>query len=493
MLVLPAIIMICGAAMAADDVFSLEFDWDSRNTVDSTRKEFYQPHYELTASSPTYNASEYDRNFISTENDMTIAIRGDLNETQFLDIEEKLYVLHYNNEDYYSRSVNARKMKELDHQLNVTFGIAAGDHDYFQLNFYNNYYDASEFAAWQIRANKGSGLFAHEFSKRTCLTIEGAYEEREYENDPVLDSREGSARFELLTFMRGRRKYVQLANSARGNRSFFENFPNGMAARKAVDYYTDWTKSPYDDDPRAKYKEVKTAGDLYLKVFGDASTVERTSLDNRATKSGVGIETAYEIAEDVCLRLNDYYRRVDWRNESGANFFYDHFANTLLLEATWEYNENISQTISFMNENVKNINFASENFTTNTLKFEGFYSFGRSLASVLLQGMRRRFDESRTFYPDEDELKVAAGYDYLITDQLKFRLRSEYFDKDYLDFEDSYWSSYSRNSWRAGLEKILSANHSLEIAYQENSERHKIYDGNNIEEKSLNLSWLMHF
>jgi hypothetical protein len=146
-----------------------------------------------------------------------------------------------------------------------------------------------------------------------------------------------------------------------------------------------------------------------------------------------------------------------------------------------------------MNENVKNINFASENFTTNTLKFEGFYSFGRSLASVLLQGMRRRFDESRTFYPDEDELKVAAGYDYLITDQLKFRLRSEYFDKDYLDFEDSYWSSYSRNSWRAGLEKILSANHSLEIAYQENSERHKIYDGNNIEEKSLNLSWLMHF
>ncbi|GAB4277447.1 MAG: hypothetical protein Kow0029_20120 [Candidatus Rifleibacteriota bacterium] len=478
---------------SADDTFYLEFDLDSRNFADSTRKDWYLQTYQITATSPVFVPRQYDRNFVGTENDMFLALRGDLNETQFLDFKESLYLQHLNNEDYYARSVNSRKLKEIDHQFNLTYGIAAGDHDYFQLDFFNNYYDVPEFKQWQTRANKGSGLFCHEFSEKTCMSIEGAYEEREYENDADANFIEGRVEFEVLTFIRGQRKYIQLANSSRGNRSFFENFPNGLAAKKAVDFYTDWTISPDDDDPRAKYKAVKTRGDMYLRLSGEAYTLERTRINNRSNNVGIGLETAYELGEDVCLRLRDHYRKTDWRSESGVYFLYDHFMNTLSLAVTYDYNENISQTITFIDEYVKNINFALENYRTDTLKFEGFYAFGRSQASLSMAGIRKRFDENRTFYPDEDELKISAGYDYLITDGLKFRLRSEYVDKDYAKFEDLLWSSFKRNTWRAGVERILSKNHSLEIAYQENSERHKRFKENNLEEKSLNFSWLLRF
>ncbi|MEW6709941.1 MAG: hypothetical protein AB1403_08990 [Candidatus Riflebacteria bacterium] len=494
--ILPILIslLLCSSfATAADDIFALEFDLDSRNTVDSTRQDFYRPQYPVMASIPVFIADQYDRNFISTENDMFLAIRGDLNETQFIDIKERLYLLHYNNEDYYSRAVNSRKYREIDHELNLSFGIAAGDHDYFQLDFFNNYYDVPLFNQWQTRANRGSGLFCHEFSQRTCLNLEGSYEEREFENDFELNYREGQVKFEVVTYMRGHHKFVQLANSTRGERSFFENFPTGMAARKAVDYYTDWTRSPEDDDPRAKYKQVKTRGDLYLKFYGDAGTLERTRISNRSTNAGIGMELAYELSDDICLRIDDYYRKRDWRNESGVYFLYDHYSNRLSLSATWEFNTNLTQTVTFIDEVLENSNFSQENMRINLLKYEGLYAKGRSRGSLRFEGQRRRYDENRLFYPDEDELKIAAAYEYLLTEQVKFRLRSEYIDKDYLEFEDLLWSSYQRNVWRAGVEKLLSRNHSLEIAYQENSERHKNFNTNNIEEKSLNFSWLMSF
>lgn len=482
-----------GVAWSADDVFRLEFDLDSRNSIDSTRKDYYRPEYQALATMPQFISDQYDQNFISSENDMFLAIRGDLNETQFLDFKEKLYFKHYNNEDYYSRAVNSRKHKEIDHELNLTYAIAAGDHDYFQLDFFNNYYDVAEFETWQVNANRGSGLFCHEFSEKTALSIEGAYEERQYDHDQELNYRQGEVKFEVVTYLRGRRKYVQLANSMRGNRSFFENFPNGMAARKAVEHYTDWTTSPEDDDPRAKYKAVKTRGDLYLRFYGDASTLERTRIDNRSTNAGVGLAAAYELSDDICLRLEDYYRKQDWRSESGVYYLYDNYTNRLSLGATFEYNPSLSQTITFVDEVQKNTNFAAENQRLNILKYEGLYAHGKTRGSIRFEGLRRRFDENRVLYPDEDELKVAAAYEYLLTEEVRFMLRSEYIDKDYIEFEDYLWSSYQRNIWRAAVEKILSANHSLEVAYQENSERHKNFQTNNIEEKSLNLSWLMSF
>ena len=486
-------LFVLGQTFAADDVFSLEFDLDSRNTVDSTRKDFYRPEFQLMASAPGFIGDQYDRNFVSSENDMFLAIRGDLNETQFLDIKERLYFQHYGDQDFYSRAVNNRKYKELDHELNISYGIAAGDHDYFQLDYFNNYYDVAEFKQWQARASRGEGLFSHEFSQKTSLNLGGIYEEREFENDLDLNFRQGEVRFEVVTYIRGQRKYVQLANSARGERSYFENFPNGMAARKAVGYYTDWVRSPEDDDPRAKYKEVKTRGDLYLRFFGDASTLERTRIGNRSTNGGVGLAAAYELSEDICLRLEDYYRKVDWRNESGAYFLYDHFSNRLSLSASYEYSPELLQILTFIDEFVDNVNFTSENHRTNIVKYEGLYARGKTRGSLRVEGLRRRFDENRLFYPDEDEFKIAAAYEYLVTEQLKFFLRSEYIDKDYLEYEDLLWSSYQRNVWRAALEKELSRNHALEIAYQENSIRHKNFDENNIEEKSLNFSWLMSF
>jgi hypothetical protein len=494
LLIAALLLTLCLArARAADDVFYLDFYFDSRSSIDSTRKDYYEPEFSPTASSPQFVAQQYDRNFAISQTDMLLAIRGDLNEAQFFDVKEKLYWQHLNNEDYYARSFRSRKLKEIDHELNVTYGIAAGDHDYFQLDYFNNYYDVSLFEPWQSTANKGQGKFFHEFSERTALSIVGAYEERQYDQDLSQNFREGSVGFEVLTYIRGRSKYVPLANSARGKRSYFESFPNGLAARNAVDYYTDWTTNPDDNDPGARYKEVKTTGDLYLRLYADAATHERTELNNRSVNSGLGLELNYELAPDLALRLDDYYQRTDWRAETGVNFLFDNYSNRLSLSATFEYNDYLSQSVSFMNEMVKNINFSDEDYQLNQLSYEGFYARGKTRGSLLLAALRRRFDESRLLYPDEDEFKLAAGYDYLLIDQLRFILRGEFIDKDYIEFEDTLWSSYQRNSFRAAVEKIFSQRYSLEIAYQENTEKHKNFVHNNIEEKSLSLSWLTHF
>jgi hypothetical protein len=492
---LSALLLVCFAkeSPAADDVFRLEFYSDSRKTIDSTRKDYYLAEPVDNASSPAFTRSQYDRNFISTQSDMFLTVRGDLNEGMFLDLKEKLFWQYYNNEDYYSQAINSKKLKQIDHEFNLTFGIAAGDYDYFQLDYFNNYYDTEWFEQWQIKSNKATGEFSHKFSERNILSISGGYEEREYPQDDIRNFRKGSVGLEFITFIKGSQRYIQLASSARGKRSYFENFPNGLSAAKAVKYYTDFTRHPDDDDPDAKYKIERSSGDMYLRFYGDAATKERTELSNRCVDSGLGLEVNYELSPELALRIDDYYRKIDWRNESQATFLFDHYLNRLKISADYEYSPNFAQSVAFINETTNNTNFSSENFNQNKLSYDAYYFSSRSRASISLAGLRKRFDENRVFYSDEDEMQFAAAYDYLITRNLKFLLRTWYIDKDCLNFESLYQSSYQRNSWRASLEKILSRHHSLEIAYQENSERHKQFTENNLDEKSLNFTWLSSF
>ncbi|MGM0598462.1 MAG: hypothetical protein ACQETH_01480 [Candidatus Rifleibacteriota bacterium] len=487
------VVMPADSIFAADDSFYLDFEFNSQNTFDSTRKDFNELLYDNNASEPRFVAKQYDKSFLNTNSDMFFAVRGDLNETQFLDIKETLGLIHYNEEDYYSRAKNGRKLKELDHELNVTYGIAAGDHDFFQLDYFNNYYDVAEFKEWQIRSNKAAGLFCHEFSQKAILAVTGAYEEREYEFDPVADYKQGTVGFEVAGYIGGKTRFVPVAASARGDRSYFENFPNGLSARKAVDYYTDWTRNPHDTDPGAKYQKIKARGDLFLRLYADAHAQERGNLDNRSSGGGIGLEASYELADNMVFRLNNYYQKKDWKNESRVNFLFDHYANILSLSATWYTNENLQQTFCFTDELVDNNNFSNENHRTNILKYSGSFYADSSWLFVNAQALRRRFDQNRSFYSDEDEISLSGGWHYNITDQIKFKLRSEYVDADYNNFENLYLASFIRTSWRAGIEKRLSLNHSLEVAYQENSENFENFNGNNISEKSFNFSWLMHF
>lgn len=478
---------------AADDVFKLELDYDSRSVVDSTRRDWYESVYDPASLTPAIVRRQYDRTFFGSRSDLFLAVNGDLSETHFLDIREQLNYLHYNKEDVLSRDYSSFKYRELDHHLNVVWGIAAGDHDYFQFDFNNRYLDIPEIESYGFRSNLGSALLSHEFSQRTCLNLLGSYEERLFEKDLDADYREARGGFEIVSLIPGRHKYTAVANSARGERAYFASFPNGMAARRAVDYYTDYVVNPRDDDPRARYIRQKTRGDLFLRVFADFSNRDRTRIDNSYNQAAGGFETAYEIADDLTLRLRDTYRKVDYQRESGAYFLHDYAANILSLAADYDYSENMRQTFTFIDEFHNHQTAAEEDFRINSLSYEGLYSFGRSRASVLVSGLRRRYDVQRFMYPDENELRALVGWDYLITETVKFRMKSEFIDREYLDFEDELYSSHSRNNWRVGVEKALSQANSLELAFQLGSEKHETFTSNNIEEKSLHFSWISHY
>lgn len=490
------ILLFCAllpAVFAADDTFRFKFDYDSRSVVDSTRRDWHDYVYSPTSAVPAFEKRQYDKTFVGGRSDLSLQILGDLNETHFLDIKENLYYRHYNNQEMYSRDYSSFKYRELDHLLNVTWGIAAGDHDYFQFDFRNNILDIPELDSLSYRSNFGSALMTHEFSGRTCFSLLGSYEERQHEKDFDNDFREARAGFEITSLIPGRNRYIPVANSTRGDRNYFASFPGAMAARKAVDYYTDYAVNPRDEDPRARYMKEKTRGDLFLKVFGGMGTRDITRVDNRFNQLNAGFAAAYEIADDMTLRLHDTYKKVDYRRESGAYFQHDYSSNYLALAADYDFSTNMSQTITFSDELQNHPAAPQENFRINALIYEGLYSFGRSRASVTLGGLRRRYDEKRTGYPDEDELRAGVGYDYLITDTIRFRMKSEFINLDYAEFEDYLFSSYNRNTWRIGVEKSLSQSNSLELAFQQNAEKHENFTQNNLEEKSLNLSWLSHF
>ncbi len=478
---------------AADDTFSFKFDYDSRSVVDSTRRDYYEHVYDPAVILPAYEKRQYDKTFIGGRTDMMFQISGDLNETHFLDIKENLYYRHFNNRELLSRSYDSFKYRELDHMLNVTWGIAAGDHDYFQFDFFNTILKLPDIESLEFSSNKGSALMSHEFSQRTALTLKADYEERQYDNDQDYNFREAGAGFEVASLIFGKYRYTQVANSSRGERKYFEGFPSAMSAKKAIDHYTSYVTSPHDDDPGAKYKRKRSRGDLFLKVFADMGARDFTRVGNKYNQFNTGFELAYEIADDMTLRLRDTYRKVDFSRESAAYFHHDFSSNLLVLSAEYDYSSDFFQVISFSDELQNHQAAAQHNFRVNAIDYEGFYTFGRSRASLGLRGLRRRFDQSRIDYADEDEYSVLFGYDYLITETLRFRLKSEFLKREFLDFDNDLFSDHNRNSYRMAIEKSLSRYNSLEIAFQQNSEKHQDFFHNNLEEKSLHLSWISHY
>lgn len=492
-LLIAALLWFSVAPLCASDNFKFEFDYDSRSFVESTRRDWNDYVYSTASTTPTFTSRQYDKNFMGSDSDLYFALKSDLNDTHYFDIKESLYYRHYNDSEPLSRDYSTFKYRELDHLLNVTWGIAAGDHDYFQFDYFNNVMDMPDLESLSYKSHKGNAQMTHEFNMRTCFSLSGMFEEREYDNDNNSSFREGRAGFEIVSRLPGHHLYVPVAASSRGDREYFANFPGAMSAKKAIDYYTDYAVNPRDDDPRARYMRERRRGELFLKVFGDLSSREFTALDNKFSEVSTGFETAYDAAEDLTLRLRDTFRKTDYDRESPAFFHHDRQSNYLALALDYYYSANMAQTLTVTNELQKFSVAASENFKISALTYEGFFTSGRSRASLTMSALRRRYDEKRQYYPDEDEWRAVLGYDYLLTETLRFRMKSEFVDRDYLEFEDYLYSTHSRNAWRVGVEKSFSTSNSLELAYQENNERNELHTQNNVAEKSVGLSWISHF
>ena len=64
---------------------------------------------------------------------------------------------------------------------------------------------------------------------------------------------------------------------------------------------------------------------------------------------------------------------------------------------------------------------------------------------------------------------------------------------NYHDMQDELFSNYKRKTWRIALEKGLGECLSLETAYQNNVEKHKVFNHNDVEEKTVGVSLIGKF
>jgi hypothetical protein len=106
---------------------------------------------------------------------------------------------------------------------------------------------------------------------------------------------------------------------------------------------------------------------------------------------------------------------------------------------------------------------------------------------------QRRFDNPALYYPDENEFRFNLGYDFLITDSIKFMTKGELTESEYKNFENELYSTYNRKSLRAAIKKTFTPYSSLELAYQQNIEKHDTFTSNNVEEKIVGLTFNANF
>ena len=480
---------------ACDHDNNTKFEGDAtiKAFVESTRKDYFDTVYSFNNPVPQYVKKQYDKSFYGTDSDLSFALKTDFNDVSFLDLRESLYIRHYNKEDPKSLDYSSNKNNEIDHNLRLTLGIVAGTYDYIQLDYINNIYDGGMFDCLNYRDNKGKVLFAHDFAERTCLAVTGSYEEREYDNDKVMNYREGRASVEVSCLLPVRNEYVQIANSSRGEKSTFEKVPNGMSTRNAIDYYTTYVRNPRDDDPTAKYVLNQTRGEIYLRGFGEIAQRERTQLKNDCDEVVCGFETIYRTSDDVRCRLNEIYTDQDFEKESNINALHDGFSNYTAVTVDYDCTKDFSQSLTYSFEFYKYKKFSDENNKASSVTYESFYNGKNYRTSVLLGAVRRRYYTAAVNLPNETERRAAFCFDYDIIKSLTFKFRGEYTDLNYHIFEDDIFSNYKRKTWRIALEKGLGESLSFETAYQSNREVHDNFGQNNIEEKTVGVSLIGKF
>ncbi len=485
--------LLSGSMCFAIDSVKFEGDFETYSFIESVKKDYYETIYSPTSYNPDHVAKQYDKSFLSSANDINLKLKIDVNHNVFTDFSERIYVRTYNTEDPLGLDYYSYRHDELDHEFNLRMGVNSGDHDYFQLDFYNSILKLGELDTLNYQSNKGTAQYSHEFGQKGSFAILGSYEERKFGQDPIRNFKESRVAVNFASLIPQKNKYIQVAASARGDKEYFKTIPGTLKPVRAVNYYTDYDPNPLDPDPTAKYVRRKKSGEVVVRGFGEVAKGDLTQLSNDYREIVGGFEALYEAAEDMTLRLNDTYRRTDYGRESMINFLYDNSSNYIALALDHDFSENSVQSLTFSNEQVKHKNAAKENYRINAITYEGFYNFGQSYTSLLLGGARRRFEQPDIYYADENELRLNLGYDFYITENIKFKAKQEYIDTDYLSFENDQYSTYNRRSTKAGIEKIFTPYTSLELAFQKNSEKHKNFHQNNVEEKIVGMSFRARF
>lgn len=483
----------CANFCAADDKAKFVCDIQSSSFVESARCEYYEAVFSPDSIFPVYNPGQYDKTFLGTANDMNFKLKTNVNDNIFMDFTENLYLRYYNDEEPLSLGHKSYRYNEINHLFNAKLGINSGEHDYFQLDFYNSILNFDYLEVLNSKSNRGSAMFSHEFDERACLSIIGNIEEREFEFDTVRNYKESRVMLAVSSLLPSKNQYIQIADSARGSKEYFKTIPGTLKPRRAIDYYTDYETNPYDSDPGAKYMRRKNMGEVIIKGFGEMAAGELTELTNEYKEMVGGFEVSYEAAENMALRLNEVYRKTEYDRESMLNYLYDNSSNYIAIALDHDLSETTAQTLTFSNERLSHKNAETEDYKVNAVTYEGFYSFGRSTSTLLLGTAQRRFDNPALYYPDENEFRFNLGYDFLITDSIKFMTKGELTESEYKNFENELYSTYNRKSLRAAIKKTFTPYSSLELAYQQNIEKHDTFTSNNVEEKIVGLTFNANF
>ncbi|MBI3040007.1 hypothetical protein HYY75_13320, partial [bacterium] len=201
------------------DKFKFSGKYDTRSTVDDTRKDYAEVSYPDLTFVPVPVPKAYDKTFTSTINDLTLTLKGDLSPNQILDFNETLHYQTYRPEDYNAYSLDTYKYKYLDHLFDLTYGITFGKNDMFQLDYINNIYQVPIDNTLNYTSNKGKGKFNHKINKYSALAFEGGYEERKYPNYESYDYKETSFILDFSTFIPEKLRYRPVSSSSRGEKT----------------------------------------------------------------------------------------------------------------------------------------------------------------------------------------------------------------------------------------------------------------------------------
>ena len=476
-----------------DGPTSFEGSFNTKIFVESTRKDYFDTVYSYDSPIPKHEKKQYDKSFYGTDTNLNFVLRTDLSDVSFLDLEEDLYARSYNETDPVSLDYSSNKNNETDHNLKLTFGLAVGPYDYIQLSYINNIRDGGDFNSLNYKSNKGKALIMHDFNKNTCVAFTGGYEEREYDDDRSLSFKEGRFGLEVSTLISSKYDYIQIPNSSRGEKETFAKVPGAMNARHVIDYYTDYRKNPHDDDPTAKYIRRQARGELYVRGFGEVAQRDRVNLKNDCNEVTGGFETIYKVQDNMRLRLNEVYTKQDFKRESDANNLHDGASNYVGVTLDYDCTKNFSQSLTYSNEVSSYDKAKEEDNKADAVTYESFFCGKNMRTSFLVGAVFRKYDGPVEMVPDETERRVVFTYDYDIMELLTFKLKAEYSDLDYHDFEDDIFSNYKRKTWRIALNKGFNKSVSCELAYQNNTETHERFNQNDIEEKTVGFSLIGRF
>lgn len=493
LILLQTVISTCFQVDTAHAV-ELDFNYESYFSFDSSRKDYGTLTYQDLATSATEIRKLYDKNHLVSVNDMYFALKKDLGHTHFLDFKEFLHYRSYRPQDIYSISGSSYKYNFLDHLLNVKYGAAVTQFDVIELDYFHNLMQAPEADEWDYRSHRAKARYNHRINPDTALSMEGWYEEREYPNFNEDNYKEIVAAFDFSVLLPRKYGYRAVSSSSRGEKTVFEKTPNGLAARKAVDYYTDWTRHPDKDEDEAKYTRRQTRGDWYINFRGEVRSKNLTLLDNYYSQPSATLSSTYHFAENALVFLENRYYRRDHENESKLYSLYNHFSNRVFCSVFYAADGPLSYVFSVADEICRYSNKPENDHRMDSVGFETRFDKNSSIASLALRGDFRRYDISRILYSDCNDLRAIFGYDFYMTPSFIFHLKDEWADKTFKnEFEHYLYSSCVKNTWRIAFEKLLSESQSLELGYQYNKETHKKFQVNDVLEKTLFFNWYSKF